>query len=197
MKTPNPALHLPPKAFGAGELVVIYMSGNDKIFKGTLRPLHDDEVDRAYAIIRDAGQWLLGKGIRQWPESYPRHLYDLRQQRGENYGFFVGKKLVVVFSIVQERVREWAHKTGDKECWWLATIAVAPEFRGQGIGKRVILKAMDIARKKGASELYLGCMHGFLPNYYKDLAFIHLDRKILEYPFGSFDMVLMKCKLSI
>jgi hypothetical protein len=48
------------------------------------------------------------------------------------------------------------------------------------------------ARGERTDTLHLGCVHGFLLGYYESLGFERLDRKVLEYPFGSFDMVLMK-----
>lgn len=165
--------------------------------KETLRPLKAAEVDDAYGVLLAAGEWLASKGIHnQWPVPFPRPLYDKRQQRQENYGCFVGRQLAVVLSITREHVHAWSHQTGDGESWWLASVAVAPAFHGQGIGRRAVQRALDVAHGAGAGTVRLGCISGFMPKYYESLGFQQVDRKTLNYPFGSFDMVLMAHDLS-
>jgi GNAT superfamily N-acetyltransferase len=56
---------------------------------------------------------------------------------------------------------------------WLASVYVAPEFRNQGVGSRVVEHVMKEARKAGIEELYL-----FTPDrvsFYERLGWRFLD----------------------
>ena len=63
----------------------------------------------------------------------------------------------------------------------LSKMAVAPELRGQGIGRRLLLHAIDQARRMGASSLFLGSSTK-LPNavrLYESVGFQHVPAERL------------------
>ncbi len=161
------------------------------------RQLHDEELDPAYEIICGAVDWLLSKGIRQWTVPLPHRVWEKRQRDGENYVLVCEGELGVVLSLLREAHPYWKDRLGDDECWWLSTVTTASAFRGRRVGRYAIQEGARFLQDKAVEELYVDCAHGsgFLPRYYESLGFALLARKEIEYPLGTFDMVLMRKEL--
>ena len=163
------------------------------------RKLQHEECDRAYGIICGTVDWLLSKNIRQWTVPLPRHIYEDRQHKEQNFTLTCDGELAVVLSLGKEADPHWKEYLGLEEHWWLSTMATASSFRGRQMGRRAIQEAAIFLQNKGVEELYLDCVHGngFLPKYYESLGFTIITRKNIEYPRGTFDMVLMRRNLSL
>ena len=165
--------------------------------KTEFRQLKNEELDAAYAVICDAVDWLLSKGIRQWTVPLPRGVWEQRQHNGENYALVCQGELAVVLSLLHEDHPYWKDELGGGKHWWLSTVTTTLTYRGQQLGRRAIAEAETFLRDKAVKELYVDCVYGsgFLPKYYKSLDFTLVARKDIEYPLGTFDMVLMRRKL--
>src|SRR5271154_432243 len=100
-----------------------------------IRALRHDEVDAAYEIQLQACAWLKQKGVRQWLSPKPRAVYDARQEKGENYGLFLGDSLVATMALSFEAHPYWLEELGGEPRWWLHSLAVAPGFRGRRLGE--------------------------------------------------------------
>ena len=94
-----------------------------------LRTLDDREFEQAYKIICDTVDRLLSKDIRRWTVRLARCEYERRQCKNQNYALVCDGKLVVVFSILQETHPYWDDQLGNKDHWWLSTMATASSFR--------------------------------------------------------------------
>ena len=159
------------------------------------REIESAEVDEAYHISIEAFDWLKAKGVRQWLVPLPKDKYLGRQQRGENFGLFIGIRVVAIVSLTWEVSPYWQKEVGADAYWWLSMLAVATEFRGAKIGEQTVLEAENWLRGKGATGVFLDCVdeQGFLPSFYKRLGFDEVCRKSITYPSGNtFPMVLMR-----
>ncbi|MGD0915255.1 MAG: GNAT family N-acetyltransferase [Thermodesulfobacteriota bacterium] len=159
------------------------------------REIQSAEVDEAYRIYIEAFDWLKAKGVRQWLVPLSKDKYLDRQQRGENFGLFIGARVGAIVSLAWEVSPYWQKEVGADAYWWLSTLAVATEFRGEKIAEQMVLEAENWLRGKGATEVFVDCVdeRGFLPSFYKRLGFDEVCRKSITYPSGNtFPMVLMK-----
>ena len=76
--------------------------------------------------------------------------------------------------------------------WELSKMAVAPELRGQGIGRRLLAATIARARELGASSLFLGSSTK-LPNavhLYEALGFRHVAPETLHMPYARADVFM-------
>jgi ribosomal protein S18 acetylase RimI-like enzyme len=170
----------------------------DTPLRPSLRGLRDDEVGYAYEIYLQACAWLKGKGVRQWLTPKPRATFDERQERGENFGLFLGSDLAAIVTLSLEVHEHWRGELGGEGRWWLHTLAVAPGFRGRRLGGEAVAAAASLLRSKGALELLLDCgADGILPGYYGRLGFHALANKAITYPSGNtYPIALMRLALA-
>jgi ribosomal protein S18 acetylase RimI-like enzyme len=162
-----------------------------------LRQLASSEADSGYAVYLAAFRWLNDQGIRQWLVPQQRDIFDRRQERGENYGLFIGGDLAVVLSLVQSTPAEWADVISERETWWLHNLATAQNFRGRRLGEGAVRMACERLVVAGVNVIYLDCVDvaGFLPAFYERLGFEKVTERNIAYPSGnSFPMVLMRSK---
>ena len=160
----------------------------------SFRGLRADEVETAYALYLRVCAWLKKKGVRQWLLPKPRSKFDERQERGENYGLFLGDDLGAIVTLAFEVHAQWPEKLGGEKRWWLHTLAVAPEFRGRRLGEETVSASFALLQSRGAGELLLDCgADGVLPAYYRRLGFTVLAQKDITFPSGNtFPIELMR-----
>ena len=79
----------------------------------------------------------------------------------------------------------------------LSKMAVAPEERGRGTGRRLLVAAIDYAREVGASSLFLGSSTKLedAVHLYEALGFRHVAPETLHMPYARAD-VFMQLVLS-
>jgi GNAT superfamily N-acetyltransferase len=157
----------------------------------TFRRLDDSEVDAACAILTAAAEWLLARGIRQWTEPYPPHLYQQYQDRGENYGLIRDGRLVAIVTMTHAVAPEWIEELAGKDVWWISKLAVAPDCHGQQLGRRMIEAALNHLRAVGVRHVWLDCVRGPLTSFYESLGFQRVVAKVVHFPTGSLDLILM------
>lgn len=68
----------------------------------------------------------------------------------------------------------------------LSKMAVAPDVRGGGIGRRVLEAGIERARALGATSLYLGSSTKLAPavHLYERAGFVHVPRESLHMPYS-------------
>jgi RimJ/RimL family protein N-acetyltransferase len=179
----------------------------------TFRPLTAAEEAAGYQIICDTVEWLRTKGIKLWEKPLPRKVYAARQQRGENFGLFVGGELAVIVSLVNGVPAYWRQEVEGRAPSrppgqtnrprqsvalqktaapiWLCTLATATKFRGRDLGRQAVLEALHLLRER---NVYLDCKPGWLTEFYESLGFVVMQQKTLTLdhgPCGPIDAVLM------
>jgi ribosomal protein S18 acetylase RimI-like enzyme len=155
------------------------------------RQLQDSDVDAAVAILDAAAEWLLARGIRQWTTTYPRELYQRAQERGENFGLFDGDRLVAIVTVTAAPP-EWEAELRNQDVRWITKLAVAADGHGRGFGRRLAQETLEQLRREGAPSAWLDCRNGPLVTFYESLGFTRITNKIVEFPTGPLDLVLMK-----
>ena len=78
---------------------------------------------------------------------------------------------------------------GDYE---LSKMAVSPELRGHGTGRRLLAAAIELARERGARSLFLGSSHR-LPaavHLYEAVGFRHIPPESLHMPYARADVFM-------
>ena len=75
----------------------------------------------------------------------------------------------------------------------IATIATHPEFRGQGIGRQLLLHVVGSAKKEGAIRAFLEVRESNLIalNMYRDFGFVEDGRRVKYYKDNGEDAILM------
>ena len=81
--------------------------------------------------------------------------------------------------------------------WELSKMAVAPESRGRGIGRKLLAAAVDHARELGARSVFLGTSRklGSAVHLYETFGFRHVPRETLRLASTRID-VFMELLLS-
>lgn len=75
----------------------------------------------------------------------------------------------------------------------VATIATHPEFRGQGIGREILLYALRAAKEEGAIKSFLEVREGneVAQNMYRSFGFVEDGRRMGYYKDNGEDAILM------
>ena len=163
-------------------------------FALTFRQLQDREVDAAVAILNAAAEWLLARGIRQWTTTYPRELYQRSQDLGENFGLLEHDRLVAIVTLTTAPP-EWESELRGQEVRWMSKLAVAADCHGRGLGRQLAQEALEQLRRGGAPRAWLDCRNGPLVAFYEYLGFERVTNKVVDFPTGPLDLVLMKKEL--
>ncbi len=165
----------------------------------TLRKLKDSEIHHGLSLLHDNLQWLEERGIRQWSGDFINKSYPEYQKMGENFVFECENQIVAVLSIHKAAPSYWQERLNSRDFRFLSKLAVDVRLRGQGIGRQAIQNAQQLLRDENVQNLFIEISHedGFLVQYYKKLNFIIVERDDVQCESGIYDMVLMKCPLSL
>lgn len=107
-------------------------------------------------IMAEAGQWLLQRGIRQWP-GYPEpDLIQRRLEHAEIYMAELGGAAVGTLTLQQEDPEIWGELPPD--ALYVHGLAIRRSAGGRGLGGRMLAWAADQAARRGRAFLRLDCM---------------------------------------
>jgi GNAT superfamily N-acetyltransferase len=148
----------------------------------SVRPVETREMPACFELLQRVGRELKRQGIKQRVASLPYETYESWQHRGWNYliqqeGFVLG-----IFSLPRQGFADWPDLHGPDAVNWLRTLAIAPEYQGQGCGRFAIKAALRLAKDDG--PLYLDCVEGHLPAYYESAGFRRLASRSIEMDAG-------------
>lgn len=154
-----------------------------------VKPTSDDQFSAAFAVLRAAAGWLEEQGRRQRISATTVETYRAWQQAGHNFVATDGDRIVGVFTVCREVLRDWPTVAPAHPVPFLRALAIHPEYRGQDVGALAVRSALDMVAPEA---LYLDCVSGFLPTYYARLGFEIVHRQTREYPDGDYDITLMR-----
>lgn len=134
-----------------------------------ITPVSPADLDQILAIER-AGFTPAEAGSRA---QYAARIDNLRadflvaRQAGQVAGFVVGP------ATEEAVIADWMYKAATTSLargghQMILTIAVAPNFRGQGVGSRLLAAFEDHARQKGRQSVALTCLADRIPFYEKN-----------------------------
>ncbi len=123
----------------------------------------DDEPAVSLLLLANRPDWcprLAGWYFREWPELYPAGGLDQAIEETRACLHRDALNCTVVAEAGGEPIGAASLLIDDMLPYpeyspWLATVVVEPQFRGRGIGSRVVLAAMDHARALGIGTLHL------------------------------------------
>ena len=124
------------------------------------RRAEEGDLDGIMLIVRQAKNYLKKHRVDQWQDDYPReeHLrFDM--DRGELYVLTYGERLAAFFTLSDraegsyESLTDGKWSCPDESYCTLHRCAVAAEFRGSGLSKKLMGFAETVAREKGIRVL--------------------------------------------
>jgi GNAT superfamily N-acetyltransferase len=161
------------------------------------KQLSADDFNEAYALVKEAFEWLKLKQLPNW--LVPYQSYYTRHVNSENYGLFVDKVLCAVVTLTDDYPEVWRQSIKHRDFIWLATLASARQVSKAPYGKILVQFAEQYAVSLGKSAIYLDCYYGNgkLPLYYEQCGYELLERKMIVFEDGSKnDSVLMVKELN-
>jgi ribosomal protein S18 acetylase RimI-like enzyme len=136
-----------------------------------VRRAEPDDLDEVVSILSEAARWLLERGIRQWPDPFPRDRAAALLERGSFYLASVDGEPVATFALLWEDRAFWGEQPPD--AGYVHAIAVRRAYAGRGLGERLLEWAGAQAAASGREYLRLDCMsnNDVLRGYYERLGF--------------------------
>ncbi len=128
------------------------------------------------------------------PENCPKHPSNCTQKwidadvkRGVSY-FILKNKDIVIGCVGVERA--------DNHTCYMERLAVLPEYRKKGFGKKLALHAIRLSKQLGVNHVGIGIIAGDtgLRNWYEKMGF--KQKKTLAFDHLPFDVMLMSLNLS-
>ena len=156
------------------------------------KQLSADEFNEAYALVKEAFEWLRSKQLPHW--LVPYQSYYTRHANGENYGLFIDNVLRAVVTLTDAYPNLWRSSIKHQDFVWLATLASARRLANVHYGKILVRFAEQYVASQGKSAIYLDCYYsnGKLPLYYEQCGYQLLERRMVVFDDGSrHDSVLM------
>jgi protein-tyrosine phosphatase len=136
-----------------------------------VRRAERDELDEVVGILSEAARWLLARGIRQWPDPFPRDRAAALLDRGEFYLALVDGQPAATFALLWSDPAFWGEQP--PVAGYVHAIAVRRAYAGLGLGERVLDWAEGQVAAAGRELLRLDCMsdNAVLREYYELLGF--------------------------
>lgn len=128
-----------------------------------------DEVDELLDVLADASQWLLSRGINQWPTRFDRDFIAQGIEREETYIARAEGEVAGTITLQLEDPVFWPSASGDS----LYVHRVAILRRYFGLGRLLMRWAEGRATDLRRTRLRLDCWDQNLPlrRYYEGLGF--------------------------
>lgn len=139
---------------------------------------YDDVIERTPDVTKYA-RWQKGKhptddGIRAYIEEGSMYLYKER-------GLIVGAMAVTMYQGADYHAIEWSKQVADNEVAVIHILAVRPDGQGAGIGSRMVLEAIGLAKAKGMKAIRLDALASNTPAHkvYERLGFVYKGKQHL------------------
>lgn len=149
---------------------------NDSI---VFRKAGHSDTDRIMEIMQQAKDQMKRLGSCQWNENYPAR-ENIITDIGNDEGYVFEKEGTViaygVISFTEEDVyRQINTWTTDDKYLVVHRLAVADEAKHQGLGKRFMLKAEDVARQRGVNFFRVDTKYdnNYMLSIFKSLGFVY------------------------
>jgi predicted N-acetyltransferase YhbS len=170
----------------------------DSSMRASFRRISIDEISAAHSAYVGVYEWLNAKGVRQWLRALSEETFAERQRDGQLFALHVDDRVAAVVTLAFEVNSYWIETIGDQSRWWIKSLAVVRAWRGEGVGKHVMMECEAVVRDARANQVFIDCVDGgFLPPYYAGLGYRAIAQKEITYPSGNtFPMVLMRKELN-
>lgn len=148
------------------------------------------DFDAVMAILREAADWLEGRGIHQWYHWYmdagDEMLRD-RLQNHEVYLFRLSDSTVGTLTIQWSDPEVWGERGEDGQAGYVHGMAIRRSLAGSRVGERMLEWAVATIRSHGRRCVRLDAMasNGALCGYYEQRGFRQLGTALLVENFTS------------
>ena len=139
---------------------------------------YDDVIEHTPCVTKYA-RWQKGKhptaeGIKAYIEEGSMYLY-------KEEGLIVGAMAVTMYQGADYHAVEWSKQVADNEAAVIHILAVRPDKQGAGIGSRMVLEAIDLAKEKGVKTIRLDALASNTPAHklYERLGFMYKGKQHL------------------
>ena len=129
------------------------------------------EVDEIVAMLSEAACWLLSRGIRQWPDPFPRERVERLVRRGDFYVARLDGEPVATLALQWADPAFWGDRQDD--AGYVHALAVRRTHGGRGLGAKLLDWAEAEVGACGREFLRLDCLaeNGALRRYYEEQGF--------------------------
>jgi GNAT superfamily N-acetyltransferase len=129
------------------------------------------DVDEIVAVLSEAARWLLSRGIRQWPDPFPRERVERLVRRGDFYLVWLGGEPATTLALHWRDPTFWGEQPDD--AGYVHALAVRRAQAGRGLGARLLDWAEAEVVASGRDFLRLDCLAGnhALRRYYEGEGF--------------------------
>jgi ribosomal protein S18 acetylase RimI-like enzyme len=114
------------------------------------------DVDVIIAILSEAARWLLGRGIRQWPDPFPRSRVEPLVSRGDFYVARIAGEPVATLALLWSDPTFWGEQPDD--AGYVHALAVRRSQAGRGLGACLLDWAEAEVVANGGEFLRLDCL---------------------------------------
>ena len=105
----------------------------------------------AFKVFRDAAYY------EDWTEKMIREEYELLTQKGHVYGYYINGKCVGIVTFRPMRLEDHppVHYDNPEVVAYLSDITVFQNYRGKGIGTKLMKYALNMIKKEGYERVYM------------------------------------------
>jgi GNAT superfamily N-acetyltransferase len=130
-----------------------------------------DDVDEIVDVLSEAARWLIARGIRQWPDPFPRERVAALVERGDFYLARLGGATVGTLALMWSDPTFWGERPPD--AGYVHALAMRRAWAGRGLGGRLLDWAAERVAVAGREYLRLDCLAGNaeLRRYYERRGF--------------------------
>ena len=136
-----------------------------------------DDLDRVLAVLEEAAEWLVSKGIvGPWrPGFFSRQAFADQIARDEVYVSRLGEETVGTITLQWEDELFWPGSSSD--AGYVHKLAVRPAYLGRGFGLQMLEWASRTAALARKKCLRLNCLatNTKIRDYYEKAGFTHLN----------------------
>jgi ribosomal protein S18 acetylase RimI-like enzyme len=129
------------------------------------------DVDEIVDVLSEAARWLLARGVRQWPDPFPRERVAVLVERGDFYLASLGGETVGTLALMWNDPAFWGERPAD--AGYVHALALRRKWAGRGLGARLLDWAGERIAASGREYLRLDCRaeNAALRRYYERLGF--------------------------
>ena len=129
------------------------------------------DVDEIVAVLSEAARWLLSRGIRQWPDPFPRERVEPLVRRGDLYLARLDGEPVATLALQWTDPTFWGEQPDD--AGYVHALAVGRAQAGSGLGAMLLDWAEAEVVARGREFLRLDCLaeNDALRRYYEGQGF--------------------------
>lgn len=158
------------------------------------------DLNDVLSITKACASKMITENIYQWNESYPdRATFEKDIKHKNLYVFEEEKKILgcIVISLeMDSEYKDLNWLTPNDQNYYVHRLAVHPNFQGQGIAKKLMNFALELAKKNRMLSIRLDTFSGNAKNqmFYESLNYISVGRIYYpnqsQLPFICFELIL-------